>query len=176
MQGPLLQFLADMNISPVTVEELRRAVWDIVRVSERLDRPASDQEILSFARANSRVVVSHDLDFSSLLALAGHDSPSLITLRLTSLSVLCWPVSGRVSWRGKTADIPNLAAKHHLNENQSLEQLFTGVPTAKFLCVDLALQPDFLFYGNEKPSGTYDFLVFIRNVTPMEDVCDPAQR
>jgi len=92
MQGPLLQFLADMNISPVTVEELRRAVWDIVRVSERLDRPASDQEILSFARANSRVVVSHDLDFSSLLALAGHNSPSLITLRLTSADPLFAPV------------------------------------------------------------------------------------
>jgi len=57
-----LQFLADMNISPVTVKELRRAGWDIVRFSEQLDPRASDEEILSFARANSRVVISNDLD------------------------------------------------------------------------------------------------------------------
>ncbi len=84
MQAPTLRFLADMNISPATVDELRRAGWDIFRVSDQLAPRTSDEEILAFARANARVAISHDLDFSSLLALAGHRSPSLITLRLSS--------------------------------------------------------------------------------------------
>ncbi len=88
MPVPPLRFLADKNISPATVNELRRAGWDIFRVSDQLDPRSSDEEILAFARAKSRVVISHDLDFSSLLALAGHDSPSLITLRLTSADPL----------------------------------------------------------------------------------------
>ncbi len=83
MQAPTLRFLADMNISPATVNELRRAGWDIFRVSDQLAPRTSDEEIL--VRTSQReVVISHDLDFSSLLALAGHRSPSLITLRLSS--------------------------------------------------------------------------------------------
>jgi predicted nuclease of predicted toxin-antitoxin system len=38
---------------------------------------------LDFARREGRVVVTQDLDFSSLLALGGYDRPSLITLRLS---------------------------------------------------------------------------------------------
>ncbi len=35
------------------------------------------------ARRQDQVVVTHDLDFSALLALGGHAHPSLITLRLS---------------------------------------------------------------------------------------------
>ena len=73
-----------MNISPKSVHALRRQGWDIVRVSEFLPLNASDEEILDFARQEGRVVVTQDIDFSSLLALGGHSSPSLITLRLSA--------------------------------------------------------------------------------------------
>lgn len=72
-----------MNISPKSVDALRRQGWDIVRVSEFLPVDASDEEILNFARQEGRVVVTQDLDFSAVLALGGHDRPSLITLRLS---------------------------------------------------------------------------------------------
>jgi predicted nuclease of predicted toxin-antitoxin system len=78
-----LRFLANMNISPLTVMALRQLGWDIVRVSERLPATASDGTILEFARREARVVVTQDLDFSALLALGGFDRPSLITLRLS---------------------------------------------------------------------------------------------
>jgi len=81
MDAPL-RFLADMNISPLTVRTLATEGLDIVRVSEFLPSNASDEDILSLAREQGRVVVTHDTDFSSLLALSGHDQPSLITLRL----------------------------------------------------------------------------------------------
>ena len=77
-----MQFLADMNISPKTVEALRQYGWDIIRVSQFLSVNASDQEILEYARQEDRIVITQDLDFSMLLALGGYNRPSLITLRL----------------------------------------------------------------------------------------------
>lgn len=81
--GAALRFLANMTISPKTVEALRQQGWDIVRVSQLLPVNASDQEILDLARQEDRVVVTQDLDFSALLALGGYNRPSLITLRLS---------------------------------------------------------------------------------------------
>jgi len=78
-----IRFLANMNISPQTVEALQQQGWDIVRVSQVLPVNASDQEILDLARREDRVVVTQDLDFSMLLALGGYGRPSLITLRLS---------------------------------------------------------------------------------------------
>lgn len=77
------RLLADMNISPKTVQALRQRGWNILRVSDLLPAKAADQEILALARRESRVVVTQDLDFSALLALGGHDRPSLVTLRLS---------------------------------------------------------------------------------------------
>jgi predicted nuclease of predicted toxin-antitoxin system len=39
--------------------------------------------ILELARNQNRVIVTQDLDFSTLLALSGFDRPSLITFRLS---------------------------------------------------------------------------------------------
>jgi len=77
-----IRFLADMNISPRTIEALRQQGWDIVRVSQVMPVDAPDREVLDFARKEGRVIVTQDLDFSTLLVLGGHDDPSLITLRL----------------------------------------------------------------------------------------------
>jgi predicted nuclease of predicted toxin-antitoxin system len=81
-KGSSLRFLADMNISPVTVAVLAAEGTDIVRVSSLLPANASDESILRLARQEGRVVITQDMDFSSLLALGGHDRPSLVTLRL----------------------------------------------------------------------------------------------
>jgi predicted nuclease of predicted toxin-antitoxin system len=77
------RLLANMNISPKTVKALRKEGWDIDRVSQFLPVNTSDQEILAFARQEDRVVITQDLDFSTLLALGGFDRPSLIILRLS---------------------------------------------------------------------------------------------
>ncbi|MGB3654739.1 MAG: DUF5615 family PIN-like protein, partial [Rivularia sp. (in: cyanobacteria)] len=78
-----IKLLADMNISPVTVSNLQIQGWDTIRVVEILPPTASDLEILEFARQEGRVILSHDLDFSMLLAVGGYNQPSLITLRLS---------------------------------------------------------------------------------------------
>jgi predicted nuclease of predicted toxin-antitoxin system len=77
-------FLADFNISPLTVAILQQQGWDIVRASEFLPATASDDELLVLARQERRAIITQDLDFSALLALQGLSQPSLITLRLAS--------------------------------------------------------------------------------------------
>jgi predicted nuclease of predicted toxin-antitoxin system len=71
-----------MNVSPSTVADLASDGIDIVRASRLLPVNASDKEILDLARRERRAVITHDVDFSALLALGGYDRPSLVTLRL----------------------------------------------------------------------------------------------
>jgi len=68
---PRLEFLANINISPSTVEGLRKIGWNIIRVSEILDRKTKDIEILTYAQDHNKVVITQDLDFSTLLAVRG---------------------------------------------------------------------------------------------------------
>jgi predicted nuclease of predicted toxin-antitoxin system len=82
--APSLRFIADMNLSPLTVNDLRRDGWEIVRVSDFLPADASDDKILAWTRSQDSVLITQDLDFSTLLALAGFSRPSLITLRLSN--------------------------------------------------------------------------------------------
>lgn len=79
---PKIKFLADMNISPATVQQLKNLKWDIIRVSEIMDIRSKDTEILLYAKENDRVVITQDVDFSTLLAISGFKKPSVINLRL----------------------------------------------------------------------------------------------
>jgi len=83
---PELAFLANMNISPLTVEELRKLGWDIVRIPEVMDRKSKDADILGYARNHNKIVITQDLDFSMILAIGGYSKPSLINLRLENAS------------------------------------------------------------------------------------------
>jgi predicted nuclease of predicted toxin-antitoxin system len=66
-----IDFLADMNISPLSVEKLKTKGWEILRVSEILPSYSEDELILEYAKKNCRFLITQDLDFSSLLVY-GH--------------------------------------------------------------------------------------------------------
>jgi predicted nuclease of predicted toxin-antitoxin system len=78
-----MRFLADMNLSPLTVAALNEFGWETVRSSSLMAPDASDFDILRYARENEYVIITQDLDFSPLLMLSGFNRPSLITLRLS---------------------------------------------------------------------------------------------
>ena len=78
-----LRFLVDMNLPSKTVTNLQQQGWDVFRVSQVLPMDAEDSKILEFARQQNRIIITQDLDFSSLLALGGYEKPSLITFRLS---------------------------------------------------------------------------------------------
>jgi predicted nuclease of predicted toxin-antitoxin system len=76
------RLLLDMNLSPMTVQTLRSIGWDAHRVSEFLSDRSTDEEILKYARLHNLVVITHDVDFTALLALGRHTKPSVIHLRI----------------------------------------------------------------------------------------------
>jgi predicted nuclease of predicted toxin-antitoxin system len=77
-----MRFLADMGISPKTVAFLRDLGHDAVHLHalgmDRLPDPA----ILELARAENRILLTHDLDFGELIAAGGETLPSVIVFRL----------------------------------------------------------------------------------------------
>jgi predicted nuclease of predicted toxin-antitoxin system len=76
-----LEFLANMNISPITVGKLRGLGWNIVRVSEIMDRGTKDVTILDYAKEHNKILITQDLDFSALLAANRYEKPSVVSLR-----------------------------------------------------------------------------------------------
>lgn len=81
-----LKFLADMNISPITVELIQARNYEVVRVSHVLKHSSSDNEILEYSRSHNLTLLTQDLDFSYLIALSNYSKPSFITFRVTNNS------------------------------------------------------------------------------------------
>jgi len=79
-----VRFLVDQNLSPLIVERLNDAGHDAVHTSELGLASASDLEIIRAATEQSRVVVSADTDFGTLLATRHAAAPSVLLIRLRS--------------------------------------------------------------------------------------------
>jgi predicted nuclease of predicted toxin-antitoxin system len=62
-----------------------QAGWEVIHVSEIGMSRTDDADILRRARAESRVCVTLDADFHSLLATSGKRSPSVIRVRKKGL-------------------------------------------------------------------------------------------
>jgi predicted nuclease of predicted toxin-antitoxin system len=80
-----MKFLADMGISPRVVTALRKQGHDAYHLQEQGLGRLPDGEILARARAEGRVVLTHDLDFGELLAASGGALPSVIIFRLKDM-------------------------------------------------------------------------------------------
>jgi predicted nuclease of predicted toxin-antitoxin system len=80
-----MQFLADAGISRKTVAFLRLRGHDAVHVRELLLQRATDSELVDKARAESRVLLTFDLDFGEILALGVLKHPSVVIHRLAKM-------------------------------------------------------------------------------------------
>jgi predicted nuclease of predicted toxin-antitoxin system len=81
-----MKFLVDMNLSPRWVDGLAIAGWHALHWSEVGKVNASDQEILSYAAANDYIVITHDLDFGTILAITHGKKPSVVQIRSMDIS------------------------------------------------------------------------------------------
>jgi len=82
-----MKLLVDMNLSPHWVGLFHDSGWEAEHWSA-VGRPtARDSEIMAFAAANNYVVVTHDLDFSAILAVTHGKKPSVIQIRSEDVSV-----------------------------------------------------------------------------------------
>jgi predicted nuclease of predicted toxin-antitoxin system len=76
-----MKILIDMNISPLWVEVLQGLGWEAVHWSTIGNRSAPDAEILDYAKQHGYAVLTHDLDFSAILAVTRAVAPSVIQVR-----------------------------------------------------------------------------------------------
>jgi predicted nuclease of predicted toxin-antitoxin system len=81
-----MKILVDMNLSPEWVPVLKGQGWEAIHWSHIGDPGATDQEILSWAKSNAHIVLTHDLDFGAILAATGGRSPSVIQLRTQNIN------------------------------------------------------------------------------------------
>jgi len=80
-----VKILLDTNLSPDWREFLEEHGWSAVHWSDIGDPKAADQVILEWARRESHVVFTHDLDFGRLLALTHERGPSVLQVRAADI-------------------------------------------------------------------------------------------
>lgn len=81
-----MKLLVDMNLSPVWLPVLEAAGHEALHWSTVGDPRAEDREIMAWARQNSYIVFTNDLDFGALLAVTGAEGPSVIQIRTTDVT------------------------------------------------------------------------------------------
>ena len=80
-----MKFLADMGISPKTVALLRALGYDATHLQEQGLERLPDSTILTKARQEERILLTHDLGFGELVAASGARLPSVILFRLRNM-------------------------------------------------------------------------------------------
>ncbi len=81
-----MRLLIDMNLSPKWVAFLQKSGFEAAHWSNVGEVSAPDSEIMAHAKANNSVILTHDLDFGSILAATGGDAPSVVQIRADNLS------------------------------------------------------------------------------------------
>ncbi len=80
-----MKFLADMGISPITVNFLYNLGYDAIHLHTLGLDQLPDSAILEKARFEDRIILTHDLDFGELTAASGASLPSVIVFRLRNM-------------------------------------------------------------------------------------------
>jgi predicted nuclease of predicted toxin-antitoxin system len=80
-----VKLLVDMNLSPRWVERLNAAGFVAIHWSQVGRMDALDSEIMAYAASHDYVVVTHDLDFSAILAATQGIKPSVVQVRSDNL-------------------------------------------------------------------------------------------
>ena len=81
-----MRMLIDMNLSPRWVDLLTDACIESVHWSTVGAANTPDAEIMAFAKANDYVVLTHDLDFSTILSATQGEKPSVVQVRADDVS------------------------------------------------------------------------------------------
>ena len=81
-----MKLLVDMNLSPRWIgllvdNGIEAAHWSTLGANNE-----PDTEIMTYASANGYVVLTHDLDFSAILAATHGEKPSVVQIRADDVS------------------------------------------------------------------------------------------
>lgn len=81
-----MKILIDMNLSPRWTDLFASAGLHALHWSTVGPVNASDREIMVWANANDYIVMTHDLDFSAILAATQGAKPSVVQIRGDDIS------------------------------------------------------------------------------------------
>ncbi|MGB5197916.1 MAG: DUF5615 family PIN-like protein [Candidatus Deferrimicrobium sp.] len=81
-----MKLLVDMNLSPRWVGLLAGAGIEAAHWSTLGAKNAPDSEIMAYAGVNDYVVLTHDLNFSVILAATHGEKPSVVQIRADDVS------------------------------------------------------------------------------------------
>ena len=81
-----MKILVDMNLSPRWVDLLSAHGVEAVHWARVGAANAPDEAIMAYARLHGYTILTHDLDFSALLAILGGKQPSVIQFRGGSIN------------------------------------------------------------------------------------------
>lgn len=76
-----MRLLVDMNLSPRWVSFLAAEGFNAVHWSDVGAPDAADRVLMAWAAEHGCIVLTHDLDFSAILAATGGAKPSVVQLR-----------------------------------------------------------------------------------------------
>ncbi|MFH1347561.1 MAG: DUF5615 family PIN-like protein [Candidatus Margulisiibacteriota bacterium] len=79
-----MKFLADENISPKTIEFIRKAGYDIVGVREVGLKGKKDKDIVDFAIKEKRTVITFDLDYGEIYYFSAKVELGVVVLKTKS--------------------------------------------------------------------------------------------
>jgi predicted nuclease of predicted toxin-antitoxin system len=80
-----MKFLLDMGLAQSTAKFLRQHDHDAIHLRDEGLQRLADEQIITKALAENRVILTHDLDFGRLMALSQARYPSVITFRLKDM-------------------------------------------------------------------------------------------
>lgn len=109
-----MKFLLDENIPPSLVLLLKKEGHEARHVVEIGYNNTPDFKISSFAAGTNEVILTHDTDFGTILALSGDNRPSVILFRLQV---------------ARTADFMNILNKY-------LPQIESALETGALVIID----------------------------------------
>lgn len=76
-----MKLLIDMNLSPRWVTLLAEEGFEATHWSTVGANDAPDAEIMALAKSKGYIVLTHDLDFSAILAVTHGNKPSVVQIR-----------------------------------------------------------------------------------------------
>ena len=79
-----MKFLADMGVSPRTVEWLKLQGHNAKRLNEEGLEKLPDPLVMAKALAENRILLTMDLGFGALLAMSQQQFPSIVIFRLSN--------------------------------------------------------------------------------------------
>ena len=81
------KFLADENISPLTVKHIRKLGFDITDLIDRNKKGITNGKLIELAVRENRVILTQDLDFGEMFYFSKNKEFGVIVIRLKNPTI-----------------------------------------------------------------------------------------